>query len=141
MKKTILSNLFFGFVACAFAPTSFAQSLAVEVDCKISATYELAASYDSSKNILSATKKQNGETASYLGVSFEQLNKVSLNKDADILALAKAVGFSLTKVNAANRFILTQSNIDKTELVDFIDIDGESLGTAAVLGPKFQICF
>lgn len=132
MKKLLLV-----FLISILSPLAFSQ---VTVDCKVSSTYELVASYNNSQNSVLVTKVENGVSSDYVGTSFQQLSKTSLNQNQDILALAKSVGIDVTRANAANIFILQQSSTSKTELVDFISVDAQSLGVAAVIGASTQIC-
>ncbi len=119
------------------SPFAFSQ---ISVDCKISASYELIADYDVSSNSILVTKKENEKESKFAGVSFEQVNKDDLNRNADLIDLAKKADIPIERANSANRFVIQKSNNASIELVDFISIDAESIGLAANLGGLIQKC-
>ncbi len=119
-----------------FSSNAFSQS----VNCKISDSYAVSASYDERTQVLHVIKTENGETADFKGISFEQLDKVNLNKNASLLKLAQDASIEVTRANSASVFVLQKSADSVTEVVEYVSVDGESLGIAAMIGPKIQKC-
>ncbi len=112
----------------------------VTIDCKISASLEIIANYDVTNNSILITKRENTKVVSFPGISFEQLSKESLDQNQRLMDLAKAAEIPIERANSANLFVVQKSASESTELVDFISVEAESLGTLAVLGPVIQKC-
>ncbi len=112
----------------------------VSVDCKISSSLEFIANFDSSNNSISVTRKESKVESNFPGISFEQINKADLNQNQKLIDLAKANDIPIAQANSANHFVIQKSGAETTELVDFISIDAESIGAAAILGSVTQRC-
>ena len=140
MKNFCFSNTSFilGFFLLPLLGTSFAH--AQSINCKISDSFSVSASYSETTQSIHVIKTENGETADFKGISFEQFDKVHLNKNASILKLAQDAGLDISLANSASFFVLQKSDTSVTELVEFVNVDGESLGVAAMIGPKTQKC-
>jgi hypothetical protein len=135
MKKIYLLALF---LTGPFFVTSFAQ--AQSVNCKISESFSVSASYSENTQIVHVIKTENGETADFKGISFEQFDKIHLNKNSALIKLAQDAAIDVSHANSASLFVLQKSDTSVSQLVEFVNIDGESLGIAAMIGPKIQKC-
>ena len=116
------------------------QVFAQSINCKISSTSALSASYDEHTHNVHVIKTENSQTIVYSGVSYDVLSKVSVNKNIELTKIANDALIDLSSVNTASVFVLQKTSEAFTELVDYVNVNAESIGTAVVFGSKIQRC-
>jgi hypothetical protein len=112
----------------------------LSIVCKINTGSSLVATYDYISHQVVWTQVLNGVSNQYTGVGFQQYNKAEAQSSAFLKNLAQTAQIDLASVNSANEFILQQSATNTLILVDFDDVNAQSLGTGMIAGTENTRC-